>query len=249
MTYAFAAWEGPPPLSNAHASSECQRLLAGRTHQPPTPAIVDLVDSLIARYPDLDQPDGDGSPWADGPLLNLADGPLLYFGCRPDRADEVRSLLDEVDADGVVVFDPQASELVPSATAVARSADFELPPADDLPLHLTAVIGEALRAEVPVAGVVEQVETQFYVQWLARDGGLTIEAQGEALLPPEHQLSSEGRDQMMSLGFVEDDPNWSLHWPDGIANLDQAGQILGHVLIAIRRLPVGTPMKLQTFPV
>ena len=221
-----------------------------RANQAPTPAIASLVDALGAAHPEPDPAAVAAGPWADGPPINHTDGPLAYLPVKPERAEQVRPLLqDAARTRELVAFDPQLGELIPSATTVARSADFELPAADDLPLHLTAVIGEALGAGVGLAGILEQVETSYYVQWMAQNGSLTIEAQGDQLLPPQHRLPAEGRDQMISVGFVESDPNWRLHWDDGFQNLDQAGQILGHVLTAVRRLPVGTAMALQTFPV
>lgn len=249
MSYELAVWEGPPPLSNAHAGSECHRLLGLRGQAPASAVIRSFVDALINVHPDLDQPGGKNSPWSDGPLLAHADGPLLYFGSKPEQVDEVIELIERTATEmELVAYDPQLAQLLPSATAVARSADFELPAADDLPLHLAAVIGEALNASGTMAGILEQVETSFYVQWMAVDGSLVIEAQGEATLPQQHQLPNEGQDQMLSLGFVLDDPNWRLEFEDGPANLDQGSQILSHVLIAVRMLPVGTPMALQTFP-
>ena len=247
MSYYLAVWEGPPPLSNAHATSECDRLLALRANHAPTPGIGGLVEVLRAAYPDGDQ---GAAPWAEGPPAGHVDGPIAYLPVRPEAVDHVRPLLqDTAAARDLVAFDPQLGELIPSATTIARSADFELPAPEELPLHLTAVMGEALGAGVNIAGILEQVSTSYYVQWMAQSGSLTIEAQGEHLLPPEHRLPPEGRAQMKSLGFGEGDPNWRLHWEDGFQYLDQAGQILGHVLMAIRRYPVGTPMALQTFPV
>ncbi len=250
MSYDFAVWEGPAPLSNAHATSECQRQLSARSQAPPTVAVRQFVDRLLVVHPDLDQPGGEDSPWSDGPLLNHADGQLIYFGVQIDAAHECAKLVEETAAAlELVAFDPQLGQLLPSATTVARSADFELPTASDLPLHLTAVIGEALGAGVAMAGILEQVETGFYVQWMARDGGLTIEAQGEELLAVEHRLGEEAREEMMRLGFVEGDPNWTIHWDDGGRDLQEAGQILSDVLTVVRALPLGTPMALQTFPV
>ena len=247
MSYYFAVWEGPAPLSNAHATSECDRLLSLRANHAPTPGIGALVEVLHAAYPEGDP---GAAPWADGQPARHVDGPLAYLPVRPEAVDHVRPLLqDTAAARELVAFDPQLGELIPSATTVARSADFELPVSEELPLHLTAVIGEALGAGSNIAGILEQVATGYYVQWMAQNGSLTIEAQGEDLLAPQHRLAPEGQNQMKSIGFVEGDPNWRLHWEDGFQHLDQAGQILGHVLMAIRRLPVGTAMALQTFPV
>lgn len=250
MSYEFAVWDGPQPLSNAHAASECQRLSEARAQEPPSPAIRAFIDALLAVHPDLDRPGGDTSPWTDGPLLAHAEGPLAYFGVKPEQVDELVELVENTaNTMKLVAYDPQLSQLLPSATSIARTADFELPAAHDLPLHLTAVMSEALNSGRTMAGILEQVETGFYIQWMTSGGGLVIEVQGEDRMAAEQRLPTEGRDQMLGLGFVSDDPNWRLEWHDGAANLDQGGQILSHVLTAIRNLPIGTPMALQTFPV
>ncbi|MGH1493175.1 MAG: TY-Chap domain-containing protein [Acidimicrobiales bacterium] len=250
MSYEVAVWEGPPPLSDAHAASECERLVGVRNHVEPSPSIASFVDVLLAVHPDLDRPGGKESPWSDGPLLAHADGSLIYFGIKPEQVDGALSLIEAAAKDlSLVAFDPQMSQLLPSATSVPRSADFELPSADDLPLHLAAVMGEALKSGRTMAGILEQLGTGFYVQWMTAKGGLVVEVQGDGGLPPEQRFGNEGRDQMLSLGFAAAEPNWRLEWADGHANLDQGSQILSHVLTAIRRLPIGTPMALQTFPV
>lgn len=250
MSYYFAVWEGATPLSNAHAASEFDRLLAARDGYPPTAVVTSLVEALRAMYPDQPGLDPASTPWSRPPLQANVDGPLAYLPVRPEVAEQMRPLIQQTAEEcAMVAFDPQLGELIPSATAVPRIADFDLPAPGDLPVHLTAVIGEALGAGVGLAGILEEVETTYYVQWMAQNGALTIEAQSDHLLPPEHRLPGDVRDQMTGIGFIESDPNWRLHWDDGFQNLDQAGRILGHVLSSVRRMPVGTAMALQTFPV
>ena len=47
----------------------------------PTAAIRDDVAALVTRWPDITDPAGEDSPWADGPLINNADGHAIYFRC------------------------------------------------------------------------------------------------------------------------------------------------------------------------
>ncbi len=250
MSYEVAVWDGPPPLSNAHAASECERLVGLRGQAAPSPAIASFVDTLLAVHPDLDRPGGKASPWADGPLIAHADGPLIYFGLKPELVDDALELVERTALEkGLIAYDPQLSQMLPSATSVARRTEFELPPADDLPLHLSAVIGEALRAGQSMAGVLEHTGSGFYVQWMADSGALIAEVQGDDSMAPADRMGAEGRDQLLSLGFADADPNWRLQWANGGASIDQASQIIGHVLTAIRKLSVGAPMALQTFPV
>lgn len=250
MSYYIGVWEGPAPLSNAHAGSEFQRRMAERTQAPPTPGIRHFVESLLAVHPDIDQPDGEDGPWTDGPLLHCIDGSTAYLPIRPDRLDDVARLVAErTVGQELVVFDPQVGTLLPSATTVARTSEFELPPPAELLLHLGAVLGEAVAAGRSLAGVLEQVSTQYYVQWLIRDGRLTIEAQGDARLPDSLRLSGPARAQMIDLGFQESDPNWQIRWADGADRVEEAATLLGRVLGEVRGVAVGEVMRLQTFPV
>ncbi len=250
MSYYIGVWEGPAPLSNAHAASEFQRRMAERSQAEATPDIRRFVDGLLEVHPDIDLPEGEDGPWADAPLLHCIDGSTVYLPVRPERVDEVSRLVEErIAGHELVAFDPQTRSLVPSAVAVARTSEFELPPAGELPVHLRAVLGEALAADRPLAGVLEQVSTEFYVQWLVRDGRLIVEAQGEELLPPGLRLSAPALDRMTTLGFDRAEPNWRIRWDDGAQHLDDAATVLGRVLSEVRGLPVGEPMRLQTFPV
>jgi hypothetical protein len=250
MTYYLGVWEGPAPLSNAHAGSEFGRLSAARGQVEASPVIRQFIDALLEVYPDIDRPGAEEGPWADAPLIHCVDGGTVYLPVRPERADEVAQLVaGRAAALDLVVYDPQRAELVPSATSVARSSEFELPSSEELPIHLRAVIAEALHAGRPLAGVLEQASTDVYVQWLVRDGSLTIEAQGDHLLPEAERLSPAGWAQMVDLGFTESDPNWRIRWPDGEAHLDEAAVLLGQVVTQVRRLPVGEIMRLETFPV
>jgi len=250
MSYYIGIWEGPPPLSNAHAGSEFERRMAVRSQAPPSPGVLRLVDELLAIHPDIDRPEGEESPWSDGPLLNCVDGSAVFIPIRQDRVGEVAALVEQrARRLRLVAFDPQRGQLLPSATSVPRTAQFELPTADELPLHLRAVLAEAMGAGRPMAGIVEQADTEFYVQWLTRDGDLTIEAQGDRMLPAGLRLAPDGRAQMVDLGFVEGEPNWIIQWDDGGRHLDEAAILLTRVLTDVRRLPFGTPMSLQTFPV
>lgn len=250
MTAYIGVWEGPAPISNAHAGSEFQRLLAERGQAPPTVKMEEFIDALLRIHPDVDRPEGEDGPWADAPLVHCADGGVVYLPVRPGRIDEVRPLVEELATSlELVAYDSTRNELIPSATSVARSGEFELPAPAELPVHLRAVMNEALTAGRPLAGVLEQVSTDFYVQWLVKAGTLTIEAQGDRLLPESLKLPPAGQAQMADLGFIEGDPNWRIRWADGDGHLDEAAVMLGRVLTEVRGLPVGEMMRLETFPV
>jgi len=44
---------------------------------PPTARIRRYVDDLVTRWPDITTEAGDDSPWADGPLVGNASGPMI----------------------------------------------------------------------------------------------------------------------------------------------------------------------------
>lgn len=249
MSYYFGVWEGPAPLSNAHARSEFERRLAARGQARPVDAIQRLVDTLLEVHPDIDLPEGEESPWADAPLLHCVDGATAYLPVRPERVDSVARLIEQA-ADGadLVIFDPQQGTLLPSATEVDRSTGFELPPPTELALHLRALLGEGLQAPRPQVAVLEQIATGFYVQWLARDGSLTVEAQGDRVLPGSLRLTPESRLLMSELGFAETEPNWRARFGAGQDQVAAAAEAMARVLVEVRVLHTGEPMMLQTFP-
>ncbi len=251
MTHDFVVWDGPSPLSNAHASSDYRRLRAENpSTAEPTHKMRSVVHELLRFFPDLDMPGGSASPWADTPLIHSARGSVLYVRTREDRAHQARDLLVSVARDfELVVFDPQAAELVPSASKVERITKFQLPPAGGLDIHVSALVEEEIRTKKPMVTVLEHSESCFYLQWMVEDGGLMLEAQSDSRIPMEHRLSSTARDQMFSLGFEAGDPNWRQYWPDAASNLDDIVKVISRVFYEVRRAQPGQAMSAHRFPV
>ena len=245
MSYNFAVWEGPAPLSNAHGFSDYERQQAARVPGDPTAGI----DALIEKLEAADHGAPGNTLWAV-PLADCTSGSFLYFGAGDGREAEAIRLVEYIAAElGLVAFDPQTGALLPSATLSPRVTEFQLPPASDFVLHLEAVIDEAINAATAMVGIVEDLDTTYYVQWMTRDGSLLVEAQGTAGLAAEHHLDAAAKVALAGLGFVEADPNWSVSWVDGLANIDRAAQLLVRVLTEIRAVPTGSRLALQTFPV
>lgn len=245
MSYNFAVWEGPAPLSNVHAVSDYERLLASHTDGPATPAIQQFIDKLLAA----EVGSAGGHLWA-APLQDQVSGPFLYFGAEPSKGVVATELVERTAAElNLVAFDPQGAVLIPSATAVARVARFQLPSAEDTVPHLSAVIGEAMAAPSAMAGIVEHLDTAYYVQWMTREGTLLVEAQGNIGLADADRLTPDAVDRLVALGFIQGKPNWTIHWVDGGANIDRAARLLTAVLTEVRGLAVGSLMELQSFPV
>ncbi len=114
MSYDLAVWEGSRPATDEEAQRTFERLhethLGGASEVEPTPAIARYVHALLERWPDLDE--DDDSPWSDGPLINNARGPIVYFGMVFSMADEASAFAAETAAEhGLVCFDPQLGAL------------------------------------------------------------------------------------------------------------------------------------------
>lgn len=118
MSFDLAVWEGPMPPSDEEALAEYLRMMEqwqGEGTPPyaePTPAIRAYVAALLERWPDITTDEGEDSPWADGPIIGNATGPLCYFAMTWSRADEASAFAATVaKAHGLVCFDPQSEAL------------------------------------------------------------------------------------------------------------------------------------------
>jgi hypothetical protein len=117
MSYNLAVWEGDRPTTDAEAKAIFDRLydqlMEPDQSASPTPSIQRYVDELLSRWPDITTDEGDESPWADGPLIGNASGPMIYVSIVMSTPAEV---FDEVaqlaSARGLVCFDPQAVTLL-----------------------------------------------------------------------------------------------------------------------------------------
>lgn len=118
MSYDLAVWEGARPVDDAAALTVFEdfydRFMRNRG-LPPTPGITRYVEALVARWPDLspEDEDEDGSPWADGPLIDNASGPLLYFGMVFSKYQEAAPFaVDLARTLGLTCFDPQDQRML-----------------------------------------------------------------------------------------------------------------------------------------
>lgn len=120
MSVDLAVWEGPTPASDAEASKVFEELYARHIESgdetQPTERIAAYVAALLARFPDLTELDDeaiDDNPWADGPLINNAIGPFIYFSLVTNEAVETAWTHSVATARsmGLVAFDPQSGAL------------------------------------------------------------------------------------------------------------------------------------------
>jgi hypothetical protein len=115
VSYTLAVWDGDTPANDKQAAAECDRLveLTEDDDIPPTPKIRRYVETLLARWPDIGEEGGENSPWADGPLMNNASGPLFLFGLSTFLGEEpfiyCQALAKE---QGLVFFDPAEEQLL-----------------------------------------------------------------------------------------------------------------------------------------
>jgi hypothetical protein len=118
MTYDLAVWEGERPEGDR--AGEVFAQLYSRyldvASVPPSRAIEEYVAALLVRWVDMTEDEEDVSPWSDGPMINNASGPILYFAMRYSMAEEVSAAAARMAADrGLICFDPQWNCLRPSA--------------------------------------------------------------------------------------------------------------------------------------
>jgi hypothetical protein len=96
VSYDLAVWEGERPPTDEAAGelfqSLSERYLEAEADEPEPPSdrIRAYVSALVERYPDdLPDNDVDDCPWAVGPLVSAAVGPLIDFPMVWSRCEEV----------------------------------------------------------------------------------------------------------------------------------------------------------------
>ena len=115
MTYTLAVWDGDTPADDVQAADEYDRLVElTEDHSiPATPKIRRYVETLLARWPDITERAGEISPWADGPLISDATGPLFVFGLSTFLGEEpFRYCRTVAREQGLVFFDPAEQQLL-----------------------------------------------------------------------------------------------------------------------------------------
>ncbi|MFY1689026.1 hypothetical protein [Plantactinospora sp. WMMB782] len=119
MTHDLAVWEGDQPTDDvAGAAAFVQlygRYIGADEAVPPTPRVRAYVEALLDRWIDLTEDEDDVSPWSDGPLINNASGPIVYFAMRYSLAEEVSVEAARMAVErGLVCFDVQWDRLRPT---------------------------------------------------------------------------------------------------------------------------------------
>jgi hypothetical protein len=247
MGYYISVWDGSAPLSNAHANSEFRRRRA-LDPELPGPGLEQFLSSLLTAdildFPSVTEPAHIAQALAD-----CVDGGVLLLPVQTDDWDRALDvLLHEADRGGLVLFDPQRGELLPSAVFHERRVSMSLPAREQLEPHLKALVAEATKAPHPMIGVLEDDSTGYYVQWITEDGGLVVEAQGDDVVLPALKLTKEERSAMFGIGFTDGDPNWITGWEPGSVDAAAAANAMTSVLYDIRQFEPGRWLTLNTFP-
>lgn len=251
MSYDFVVWVGSQPLSNAHAASEFKRIKNSTSpgHHDPVPVLRDYVLELTSVCPERGRPGGLESPWLDSPLMDQANESIFYVRVDAQRSVDVAQLLESsVRGRNLVIFDPQQGELVPSAVAVDRTTKFQLPRANELEMHLVALLSEHIAAPWAMVGVVEHVRTGSYLQWMTDRGELTLEVQGNAGSPESVHLPAVALERLRALGFEEAEPNWRRQWHHSHGVVEEAVPVVTDIMYNVRSVPIGDGIAVQTFP-
>src|SRR5690606_5529446 len=80
MSYGLAVWEGGGPEDDAAAARIFEdlydRCMEAESGRPPTERIAAYVAALLEWWCDATEDEDDSSPWASGPLIGEAGGPL-----------------------------------------------------------------------------------------------------------------------------------------------------------------------------
>ncbi|WP_217128628.1 hypothetical protein [Streptomyces sp. AC558_RSS880] len=118
MSYDLAVWEGERPADYKTASRVFNDLydcyLDGEDEESPSERIAAYVGALLERWCDITEDVEETSPWAAGPLIGEARGPVIYFALRWDRAEEASAYAAALaDSMGLICFDPQQRQLRP----------------------------------------------------------------------------------------------------------------------------------------
>jgi hypothetical protein len=131
MSWVLVAWDGPVPTNSADAARIFDELDASAVEDtPPTDALRGYVEELLERWPDIIEDGSEDSPWADGPLIGNASGPLFVFSLAANTLEESIPYCTEVARRrGIVLFDQEQDEVYSPAGVPASSP----PPAQSAP--------------------------------------------------------------------------------------------------------------------
>lgn len=118
MSWVLVAWDGPVPASVEDAARIFEELESSVSEDdPPTEAIRGYVQELLGRWPDITADGSEDSPWADGPLIANASGPLFVFSLGlTSLAESIPYCTEVARRRGIVLYDPEQEEVYSPAS-------------------------------------------------------------------------------------------------------------------------------------
>ncbi|MFF4540103.1 hypothetical protein [Streptomyces aureus] len=122
VTRSLAVWEGDRPSGDLAARQTYEELYdrlvrRGGTkdrspYEPPSELIATYMTALLERWPNPTGDRDDHSVWEDG-LIGNGTGPLIYFGARWNRGEEVSAFAALLATSmGLVCFDVSRGKLL-----------------------------------------------------------------------------------------------------------------------------------------
>lgn len=116
MSHVYSVYDGPRPADYDEAHATLAAIDDEDMEQgalPPSPAIANFLNRLLATWPDIGTPEGRDSPWAAGPMANEASGRVMHFAVVYSRLEEVTPfILEAAEAAGVVLLDQQEEQVL-----------------------------------------------------------------------------------------------------------------------------------------
>jgi len=140
VSYSFDITAEPIPDEEPEAWAEIERL---RAHEdglernygdPPGDHFLALHQALTARYPCITTPEGEDSPWADGPLIHNFGAKHTVLAISFSRvADALPFIITTATELGFTLFDPQDEKIYRPASWRPSSPPAEPAPAPTRP--------------------------------------------------------------------------------------------------------------------
>jgi hypothetical protein len=95
-------------------SALSDRCIDGEGEELPSERMAAYVVAVLERWCDVTEGEEESSPWAAGPLIDAARGPLIYFPMRWSMAEEASAYAATVaQSMGLVCFDVRQDQLRP----------------------------------------------------------------------------------------------------------------------------------------
>lgn len=112
MSYTFDITSEPVPDDESEAWEALGELRDSEDFDEPGTHFLALYEKLVAKYPCITTPEGENSPWSDGPLLNNFGQKHAILGISFSRVqDALPFIIQTANEMGFTVFDPQDEKI------------------------------------------------------------------------------------------------------------------------------------------